>query len=309
MRYRALGKTKLKLSVLGFGGAVLGGKFGPVDSAQNAATVRAALAGGINFFDVAPFYGQTVAETELGNALAGVPRDKYVLATKVGRYGDDDFDFSTGRVTASIDESLTRLKTDYLDIIQCHDIEFGDLDQVLNETVPALHKLKKTGKVRFVGITGYPLKVFWYVTQRIDVDAILSYGHYSLNDTTLTESLGYLREKKIGILNAAPFSMGLLTDGPVPAWHPAPEALRAACRGAAAQCRKRGYALSDLALKFSVDRSEISSTLVGMCSPAEVERNLAAIEKSPPPGLLVEVEKILAPVKDLAWISGRPENN
>ena len=314
MRYRVLGKTKLKLSVLGFGGSALGGTptaNSSIDSAENTRAVRAAIAGGINFFDVSPFYGATRAEAELGAALTGVARDKYVLATKVGRYWENDFDFSTDRVTRSVDESLKRLKTDHVDIVECHDIEFGDLDQVINETVPALCRLKESGKVRFVGVTGYAMKALWYVAGRVDLDTVMSYCHYTLNDTTLTELIPFLKDKKVGILNAAPLGMGLLTgaDGALPAWHPAPEELRAACREAAAFCRGKGYEIADLAVKFSVDQSDITSTLVGMSTVKEVERNIAAIEKAPPAGLLKAVEKVLAPVKNKVWVSGRVENN
>src|ERR1035437_3315006 len=285
MRYRALGKTGLKWWVLGFGASPLGGVVGPVDSAESGRAVKAALAAGINFFDVSPFYGDTKAETELGLALEDVPREHYVLATKVGRYAKGEFDFSTARVTASVDESLRRLKTDYVDLIQCHDVEFGDLDQVVNETLPALHQLKKSGKVRFVGITGYPLKTFWYVLDRMDVDTVLTYGHYSLYDTTLTELLSYLKDKKVGVINAAALGMGLFSPDPskpLPAWHPASEALRAACKAAAEACHKRGYPIAALAVKFSVDRTELASTLVGMSTVREVEANVAAIEKAPP---------------------------
>jgi L-galactose dehydrogenase len=312
MRYRALGKTGLKVSVLGYGGSALGGVFGPVDSGECMRAVRGALAGGINLFDVAPFYGATKAEEELGKALEGVAREHYILSTKVGRYGREEFDFSTKRVLASVDESLRRLKTDYVDLIHCHDVEFGELDQVVNETLPALHKLKKSGKVRFAGITGYPLKVFWYAIDRMDVDVVLTYGHYSLYDTTLTELLPYLKDKKVGVINAAALGIGLFSpppSKPLPKWHPAPEVLRAACLAAGEACAKRGYSIAALAVKFSVDRAELASTLVGMGTVLEVEENIAAIEKAPPAGLLKEVEKILAPVKNCVWVSGRRENN
>jgi L-galactose dehydrogenase len=318
MRYRVLGKTKLKVSVIGFGGAALasaGRDWSETDAiadpAENARAVRAAFAGGINYFDVSPFYADTRAETALGNALEGIPRDQYYLSTKVGRYWEKEFDFSAKRVIASIDESLKRLKTDHLDIAQCHDIEFSDLDQIINETVPALASLKKSGKVRFVGITGYALKSLWYVAGRVDLDTVMCYCHYTLNDRTLTDLIPYLASKKIGIINAAPLGMGLLTGStePLPKWHPAPEELRLACRGVADLCRSKNYDITDLALKFAADKSEIATTLVGMNTVKQVERNIAAIDKAPPPGLMNEVEKALSGVKNKVWVSGRVENN
>lgn len=107
------------------------------------------------------YYGDTLAETVLGKALKTmpIPRESYVVSTKCGRYGSG-FDFSAERVTRSVDESLERLNLDYVDIILCHDIEFGSLDQIVYETVPALQKLKDSGKVRHIGISGLPLHIF-----------------------------------------------------------------------------------------------------------------------------------------------------
>jgi L-galactose dehydrogenase len=318
MRYRVLGKTKLKVSVLGFGGAALAGTGRDwtsddpiIDPAENARAVRAALAGGINFFDVSPFYNNTRAETELGLALSGIPRDQFFLATKVGRYWDTEHDFSAKRVTASVDESLRRLKTDYLDLIQCHDIELGELDQIVHETVPTLHALKKSGKVRFVGVTGYAMKSLWYVAGRVDLDTVMAYCHYTLNDRTLNDLIPYFQSKKLGIINAAPLGMGMLTGGniPLPRWHPAPEELQSACRAASELCRSRNYDISDLAIKFASDRPEIATTLVGMNTVKQVENNIAAIERLPPVGLMDEVEKALESVKNKVWVSGRVENN
>src|SRR6266550_3254829 len=159
MQYRSLGDTGLKVSSLSFGASSLGGVFQPINEDAGIRTVHLSVERGINFIDVSPFDGLTKAETVLGKALRSLPRDKYILSTKVGRYGMEmkDFDFSAKRVTASVDESLARLGVDHIDVIQCHDIEFGSLDQVVNETVPALGKLQQAGKVRFVGVTGLPL--------------------------------------------------------------------------------------------------------------------------------------------------------
>ena len=226
MEYRTLGKTGLDVSVLSFGASSLGSVFRPIDEAEGIRAVHVALDMGVNFIDCSPFYGLTKAETVLGKALQDVPRDKYVLATKVGRYGEEAFDFRAERVTKSVDESLARLGVDYIDLIQCHDIEYGSLDQVVEETIPALRKLQAQGKVRFVGITGYPLAIFGYIMDRIDVDTILSYCHYSMNDTSLTGLLPYLQERNAGIISASPLSMGLLTNRGAPEWHPATDDIK-----------------------------------------------------------------------------------
>src|SRR5450432_3491947 len=145
MEYRPLGLTGLQVSALAYGASSLGGVFGPIDESAGTASVRAALALGINLIDVSPYYGLTVAETVLGRALCGVDRGSYLLATKVGRYRDAEFDFSAERVVASAHESMTRLCVDYIDVLQCHDIEFGDLDQIVVETLPALDGLRAAG--------------------------------------------------------------------------------------------------------------------------------------------------------------------
>jgi L-galactose dehydrogenase len=205
------------------------------------------------------YYGGTVSETVLGDCLrsAAVPRDAFVLATKCGRY-TDGFDFSAARVTRSVDESLARLGLDYVDILHCHDIEFTNLDQVrqshhppptsystnllyqpsvptpasmqiVSETIPALQRIKESGKARFIGITGLPLSIFTYVLDRVppgSVDLVLSYCHYGINDTALLDSLPYLKSKGVGVITASPLAMGLLTDNGPPEWHPAPEQLK-----------------------------------------------------------------------------------
>lgn len=308
MRYRALGKTGLDLSVLGFGASPLGGVFREISEAEGTRAVRAALDLGINFFDVAPYYGLTRAETALGRALRGVPRDRFLLATKVGRYGQSDFDFSAARTVRSVEESLDRLQVDVIDLIQCHDMEFGSLDQIVEETLPALWRLREQGKVRFIGITGLPLPIFRKVLDRAESDSILSYCHYTLYDRALEELIPYLQSKEVGIINAAPLGMGLLTTNGPPVWHPAPSELKAACARAAQHCRERGKDIAQLALQFSLAKQEIAATLVGMGSDMEVRQNAACIDVSPDAELLAEVLALLAPVQNSTWPSGRPEN-
>ena len=309
MEYRTLGKTGLKVSALSFGASSLGGVFKPVDESVAIRTVHTALESGINFIDVSPFYGYTKAETVLGKALKGIPRDRYFLATKVGRYGDAEFDFSAKRSAASVDESLERLGIDYIDIIQSHDNEYGDLSQVINETIPALRQIQKQGKARFVGVTGYPLKIFRTILSTTELDTILSYNHYSLNDTSLAGLLPWLRQKGVGIINASPVSQGLLTNHELPAWHPAPEDVRKACAEAAAYCRSQGTDIAKLAMQFSLSNPEIDTTLVGTADPANIEKNVRWIEEPIDKVVLGNVQRILAGIKDHVWVLGRPENN
>lgn len=309
MQYRILGRTDMKVSVLSLGGSSLGGVFREVEEAASIQTVHTAVDLGINFIDVPPYYGLSKAETVLGKALKSIPRERYYLATKVGRYGDDEFDFSATRVTASVDESLRRLGVDYVDLIQCHDIEFGSLDQIVHETLPALRQVCGQGKARFIGITGLPLKIFRYVLGRSGVDTVLSYCHYSLFDTSLAALIPDLEKKGVGIINAAPLSMGLLTRQGPPVWHPAPDETRSACAKAAAYCSSRAVGIEQLAVQFALANSRIHTTLVGTADPQEVRKNVEWLDSRLDRDLLNEVQVLLRPVHNKTWRVGRRENN
>ncbi len=309
MEYRVLGRTGLKVPVISFGASPLGGVFRPVLEADGIKTVRAALELGMNFFDVSPYYGKTLAETVLGNGLKGVPRQSYIVATKLGRYDENLFDFSAARVARSIDESLQRLGVDHVDIIQAHDIEFGDLNQVVTETIPAMRELVRKGKARFVGITGLPLKVFEYVISRVPIDTILSYCHYSLNDRGLETLLGLCEQKGIGVINASPLSMGLLSQKGPPSWHPATEEIKAACRRAAEVAGTAGVDIAEIAVKWSIREKRIATTLIGMADVEHLRRNMQWCTEPLDEVILKKIQATLQPVLNKTWPSGRPENN
>jgi L-galactose dehydrogenase len=308
MEYRQLGETSLRISILGFGASPLGDVFRQTDPADRTAAVHLAVDRGINFFDVSPYYGLTLAETRLGEALQG-RREKVVLATKCGRYNADQFDFSAARITASIDESLTRLRTDYVDLLQAHDVEFGDVRQIVEETVPAMRRLQAQGKARFVGITGYSLKNLMEIASQVKVDTILSYCRYNLMITDMdTTLMPFAKRNGIGLINASPLHMGVVTEHGAPDWHPAPHQVHEAGKETVALCKRRGVDASEVALRFCLDYPNAASTLVGMSSTSHVERNLKAMEKPNDSELLAEIAKIVAPVKDVVWPSGRAEN-
>src|SRR5271156_4023654 len=295
MEYRKLGQTDLHLSLVGFGGASLGGVYGKIDPAEAIRAVHLAVDNGINFFDSSPYYGTTLSETRLGEALVG-RRERVVLATKCGRYGLADFDFSAKRVIASMDESLRRLQTDYIDLFQAHDVEFGDVQLIIDETLPALRQLQQQGKARYVGITGYPPKLLRRVAEAAAVDSILTYCHYNLMNTDMDEVLtAFARERGIGLINAAALHMGILTEQGPADWHPAPQAVRDAGKKAAEFCRSHGADISEVALRFSLGHSYVSSTLVGMANARQVEASLKLLQASSDHELLRQFQEILAP--------------
>ena len=309
MQYRKLGQTNLEVSLLGFGTSPFGNVYGNVDPSEGKRAVDFALDNGINFFDSSPYYGLTLAEERLGEMLAG-RRDKAILATKCGRYGDDVFDFSAKRITASIDESLKRLQTDYLDLFQAHDVEFGDIQQVINETIPAMRRLQEQGKARYIGITGYSLKMLTRIAEAVPVDTILSYCRYNLMITDMDDILTPVAKRHgIGLINASGLVMGILTEGGAPSWHPAPREVREAGRKAAEHCRKRGADITQLALRFCFDHPYVASTLVGMPTTSHVRANLKAFRSATDRDLLAELHEILKPVYNYVWPSGRAENH
>jgi L-galactose dehydrogenase len=308
MRYRTIANTNIDVSVIGFGGATLGNEFNPMDYADAERLVHLAIDKGINFFDTSPYYGRTLSEERMGRALEG-KRGQVVLSTKLGRYDKASFDFSAARVKSSIDESLGRLRTDHVDLLIAHDIEFSDREQIVDETVPAMRELVTAGKVQKIGISGLPLKILADVAVRARVDFVLSYCRYNPlaqdMDVLLTP---VLEEHGIGLLNAAPVHLRLLTvEGPMPS-HPASDAVKQAAKKVVALCLAHGIDPAVFALAFCLRHPYASSTLVGMSKASELEMNLATVEMELDPALIAEVARIVEPVKDRLWQSGKPEN-
>jgi L-galactose dehydrogenase len=309
MIYRTLGKTGLKVSIVGYGASPLGAEFGAIDPAEGKQAVDTAIGMGINYFDVAPYYGRTLAETRLGEFLEG-QRKKIVLATKCARYDTLGFDFTEKRIMASIDESLKRLRTDWIDIFQVHDVEYGQNKQVLDETIPAMHKLKKAGKVRFVGITGYPLYNLKRLAEQIQVDTILTYCRYNLLDVKANEVLVPLaKAQNLGLINASPLHMRALTNTGVPQWHPAPVKVVEAAAKAAQYCKSKGVDIADVAMQFVLANEYYATTLVGMSKVRHVESNVKVVGTKADPTLLANVMAILKPIMNVCWKEGLPEND
>ncbi|MDB6034490.1 MAG: aldo/keto reductase [Verrucomicrobiales bacterium] len=273
-------------------------------------SVRVALDCGLNFIDTSPFYGRGMSEVLLGIALRDVPRDSYTLCTKLGRYDLPHFDFSAKRVAESVDVSLHRLGTDHLDIILCHDIEFVPMQQIVDETIPALRKIQKQGKVRFIGFSGYPQKIFRFICDQTDVDCVLSYNQYTLQNTRFAdETVPYLKAKGVGVMSAGPFSARLLTNAPLPKWLKEPEEVKAAARKAAEHCAAKGVDLAKLALQFSVANPDITTTVAGSANPVNIRNWAKWVAEPLDQNLLAEVLEIFKPVKNVGHKEGLAENN
>ena len=306
---RPLGTTDMELTTLSFGASSLGQEFRSVDLNEALRSVHVALDSGMNFIDTSPFYGRGMSEMLLGRVLPEVPRDSYYLGTKLGRYSGTHFDFSARRVAESVDISLERMKVDHLDIVLCHDLEFVDMSQIVEETLPALRKQVEAGKVRYIGISGYPMKMFKYVLERAEIDVLLTYNHYTLQNDMALELVPLCKEKGVGLMNAAPYSARLLTNAPLPDWHKATPEVRRVAKAAADHCTAAGIDIAQLALQFSLENAEFATCVTGSANPNRVRQWVDWAAEPIDETLLAEVLEILAPIHNWHYIEGRPENN
>lgn len=312
MKYNQLGQTPFKISAVGYGASAIGGVYGEVDIDQAIQSVHSAFELGINYYDTSPYYGLTKSETVLGKAIKDLPRDELVISTKLGRYGADEFDFSAKRVASSVEQSMQRLGVEVIDILNCHDIEFVKLDQIINETLPAMLALQKQGKVRTLGITGLPLEIFDRVIDQVQpgiIQSVLSYCHGSINDTTLLDKIDYFKTKKIGVVNASPTSMALLAPNGPRDWHPAGEKVRAVCMQTAKNCADAGINIVKLAIQYATQLQGIDACLLGVGTKQRVINSLAWHEEPIDQDQLKQVQQWLAPIANISWQSGLPENN
>lgn len=309
MLYRKFGKTNLNVSVVGLGCAALGGVYGALPEADAIATVHAAFDEGINFLDTAPLYAVTRSETVVGKALKGISRDRYFISSKVGRYDINDFDFSYNRVMNGLDASLQRLGCGHLDIAVLHDVEFVPMDQVINEGLRALHDARRQGKIRFIAASGLPLSIFPALLSRTELDAVITYGQYTLQNTQAESMLPLFEQHDLGIINASPLGLGLLTPQGPRDWHLGSEKLKHTCRLAAEWCGDHGIDIAELGMRFALANPRFHVTLTGVRSAGEIRHNTRSVSQTPDPDAVRAVQKILEPVFNEIWPSGRPEYN
>jgi len=236
----------------------------------------------------------------------------WAISTKVGRYGKDGvntWDYSGRRAQESVGESMERLGVEYIDLIHVHDIEFqagmpGGLQKVVDETLPALVELKEKGLVGHVGITDLQLDNLKWVVDHSPkgmVETVLNFCHYCLCDDALADDLDYFEQHGIGLINASPLSMGLLSSRGIPQWHPAPKTLVEACQRAAEHCAQKGYPIEKLAMQFAVSNPRVPTTLFSSANPDNVHRNLEFIAAPIDWQLVKEVQDIIGPAMRQTW--------
>jgi len=285
MKYCRLGRTDMIVSRISIGGATLCNSFyGTLDYEEAKKTVHEAFKRGINYIDTAPFYGEGESEENIGRILKGIPRQAYYIATKTCRYkltGPNQFDFSYERTMKSIDESLKRLGVDYIDLYQLHDVEFADsIDEVIQGAFQACLELKTQGKIRAIGINGYPLSVLKEGLMKGDgkFDTVLTYGRYTMADDSLLDYMPFLEELKIGVVAASAHGCGMLTNREAPpAWHPGSEKLKAIVAEAAEICRANDVELGKLATYHFIHcPGNVGTFLLGMERIEYLNQNLSA---------------------------------
>ncbi|KAI5271929.1 L-galactose dehydrogenase (L-GalDH) [Aureobasidium subglaciale] len=258
------------LPPLVFGCAVFNSQYNDVNKLDTVGLVQEALEFGIRAFDTSPYYGPS--EELLGAALdtefvrAHVPRSDLFYITKCGRIAGDEFDYSPEWVRQSVARSLQRLRTDYLDIVYCHDVEFVSEDEVMG-AIKELRRIRdEDGSLRYIGISGYPVPLLCSLAERVlretgePLDAVMSYANFTLQNTTLaTSGIARLRAAGVDVVpNASPLGMGLLRRAGPPVagqgdWHPAGPGVRAAVRRASDFCDRHGERLEVIAIRFALE--------------------------------------------------------
>ena len=216
---------------------------------------------------------------------------------------------SAKRVEESVEISLERMRQDYLDIVLCHDLEFVEMSQIVEETLPALRKQVQKGKVRYIGVSGYPMKVFKYILANADIDCLLTYNHYTLQNDMALELVPICKEKGVGLINAAPFSARLLTNAPLPEWHKATPEVREFARKAADHCTAAGVDIAQLALQFSIANPDFATCVTGSANPDRVGQWIEWAEQPIDEQLLAEVLQILEPVRNWFYTECLSENS
>lgn len=244
--------------------------------------VHRAFALGVRAFDTSPYYGP--AESLLGQALdtpfvyENFSREDYYLLTKVGRIGSYEFDYSIEWVRNSVQRSLRALKTHYLDVVYCHDVEFVSPEEVLTAVTELRRIRDENGTVKYVGISGYPVGILCEMAELIlektgeALDAVMSYANFTLQNTRLySVALPRLRAAGVDVVpNASVLGMGLLRRGGIPKgaqgdWHPSPNALRSDIESASRHCDNQDDKIEKVAIRWALERWMYDGAEVGSC--------------------------------------------
>jgi len=274
MQYTRLGRTNWQVSRLGLGGAAIGDEFGQISQAEAVRTIHHAIDCGINFLDTAAQYGLGESERRFGVALKG-KRQQVYLATKAVMRGTP-YDYVT--TMASVEASLRRLDTDYIDLIQLHEAETTTFEVAIEGCIAAFLDLKKAGKVRAIGVNARNLAILVPYIKTGHIDTVLTYCRYMLIDITMHDELFPLtRAYDIGVINGSPLGMGIMTDTPAPFLREQHALLAEAERRKALipHLKKAGpHGFVEAAMRFSLTNDDIAVTLTGTPFVDQLNQNI-----------------------------------
>lgn len=285
--------TTMPLPRAGLGTAPLGGLYDLIPEAQAVATVHRALEVGLTLFDTAPHYGAGLSEERLGVALAGVPRDSYVLATKVGRlvdvFGEEvHFDFTRDGVLRSIEASLRRLGVDRIDVLHVHDPD-DHLPLALSDAFPTLVELRQAGVIRRVGVGTNRWQVALRCVEESELDCLLLAGRYTLLEQAGAEDELFpaCEARGVDVILGGVYNTGILATGAVPGarynYQVASDEILARVAAIEQVCQRHGVRLPDAAVQFALRHSTVSTVVIGARSPAEVDDLATALSVDIPP--------------------------
>ncbi|MDB5078097.1 MAG: hypothetical protein JWP00_21 [Chloroflexi bacterium] len=295
-----VGKTKLEVPGMGLGTSYLARPSVLVPEDEAVEMVQYAFSRGINFFDTAPLYGSGNAERRLGKALEGIPRDSFVLETKIGRLVQPDgsviFDYSKDGVQRSLEESLKRLKMDRVDILLLHDPDahFDNLSEA-SRTFELLADWRSQGVIRALGVGLTSWETLAEFARTVDFDCCLLAGRYTLLEQKALDCLALCQEKGISIFAAGIYNTGILATGAVPGasyeYGPAREPILERVRKIEALCQRHNVPLGVAALRFPTGNPAVTSLIVGAKTASEVRDNLQKLQQPIPAAFWAELKQ------------------
>ena len=307
-----IGNTGLRVTRLGIGGAPIGSLFRTVSDDDAVASVRRGLELGLNYIDTAPLYGHGISETRLGLALQDIPRDSFILSTKVGRVlnpveiapssphfqslpkMEPVFDYSRDGILRSLDESLQRLNLDRVDIAYIHDAD-DHWEQAIGAAYPTLADLRSQGVVQAIGVGMNQWEMEARFAREGDFDCFLLAGRYTLLDqSSLPELMPVCLERNVSLVLGGPYNSGILASdlGPQSTYdyEVAPPEIIDRARKIKAVCDRHAVPLKAAALQFGLLHPTVAATIPGPRSVAEVEENFRMAAHPIPGDLWAELK-------------------
>jgi D-threo-aldose 1-dehydrogenase len=284
MEYRTVGKTGLDVSAIGFGAAPIAGLYREVPESEAVATIQAALDRGINYFDTAPAYGRGLSEQRLGLVLPKLPRESFVVSTKIGRLIDAERniirDYSRDGVLRSLEASLNLLQLDYVDIVHIHDPDHH-YEEAIGQAYPALDELRDQGVIKAVSVGINQWQILMDFVRDGDFDCFMLANSYHLLQFGALPLLDLCAEKRIGILLAGVYATGILATGAVEGakfrYRDASPEILERVRQIESICARFDVPLKAVALQFGMGHPAISSLVLGMSTPQRIGDNIEAL--------------------------------